>query len=149
MSDACHTRASQVVLVLKNLPANAEELRDPGLIPGLGRPAGGGHSHPPHSSCLENPMDRGAWWAAVHGVTRVRHNWSDLAGRHTHVTRHYSDKAVEEAPHARALRVPASHPSRLLLPSKARFADPAPTVCLWGHPRVIQDPSFKHNARVQ
>ena len=74
MSDTRHPRASQVVLVLKNLPANAEELRDPGLIPGLGRPAGGGHGHPPHSSCLENPMDRGAWWAAVHGVTRVRHD---------------------------------------------------------------------------
>ena len=44
--------------------------RDPGLIPGLGRAPGGGHSNPFQYSCLENPMDRGAWWATVHGVTK-------------------------------------------------------------------------------
>ena len=43
---------------------------DVGSIPGLGRSPGGGHGKPLHYSCLENPMDRGAWWAIVHGVTK-------------------------------------------------------------------------------
>jgi len=43
---------------------------DPGLIPGSGRSPGGGHSNPLQYSCLENPVDRGAWWATVHGVTK-------------------------------------------------------------------------------
>ena len=54
------------VLVVKNLPANAGDKRDAGLIPGWGRSPGGGHSNPLRSSCLENPMDRGAWRAMVH-----------------------------------------------------------------------------------
>ena len=47
---------------------------DLGSIPGLGRSPGGGNGNPLQYSCLGNPMDRGAWWAAVHGVTRVRHD---------------------------------------------------------------------------
>ena len=61
--------ASQGALVVKNLPANAEETRDAGLIPGLGRSPEGGHSNPLQYSCLENPMDRRDWWATVHVVT--------------------------------------------------------------------------------
>ena len=53
--------------MVKNAPANAE---DAGLIPGLQRPTGGGSGNPLYYSCLENPMDRGAWWATVHGVTK-------------------------------------------------------------------------------
>ena len=53
--------ASQVVLVVKNLPANAGHVRDMGSIPGLGRSPGGRHGNPLQYSCLENPMDRGAW----------------------------------------------------------------------------------------
>ena len=59
---------SQVVLVVKNLPANAGDVRDTGSIPGLERSPGGGHDNPFQYSCLENPMDRGAWWATVHRV---------------------------------------------------------------------------------
>ena len=55
-------------LVIKNKPANAEDLRDTGSIPGSGRSPGGGHGNPLQCSCLENPLDRGAWRAAVHGV---------------------------------------------------------------------------------
>ena len=58
-------RASQLVLVVKNLPANAVDLRDAGSIPGLGRSPGGGHGKPLQYSCLENPMDRGAWGPIV------------------------------------------------------------------------------------
>ena len=61
--------ASQVVLVVKNAPANTGEARDKGSILGLGRSPGGGHGNPFQYSCLENPMDRGAWGATVHGVS--------------------------------------------------------------------------------
>ena len=47
----------------KNLPANAKDIRDATLIPGSGRSPGGGHGNPQQHSCLENLMDRGAWWA--------------------------------------------------------------------------------------
>ena len=56
------------VLVVKNPPANAGDKREVGLIPGSRRSPGGGHGNPLQYSCLENPMDRGAWQATVHGV---------------------------------------------------------------------------------
>ena len=73
---------SQVVLVVKNLPANAGEIRDLGSIPGSGRTPGEGNGNPLQCSCLENPRDRGAWRATVHGAARVPH---DLAteGQHS------------------------------------------------------------------
>ena len=57
-----------MVLLVKNLPANSGDIRDAGSIPGRGRPPGGGHGNPLQYSCLEKPMDRGAWRATVHGV---------------------------------------------------------------------------------
>jgi len=59
--------------VLKNLPTNAG---DTSLIPGSGRSPGGGNGNPLQYSCLENPMDRGGWWAIVHGVTK---SWTRLS----------------------------------------------------------------------
>ena len=59
--------------MVRNLPANAgdiRDVRDAGLIPGSGRSPGGGHGNLFRYSCLENPMDRGAWWATVHGVAK-------------------------------------------------------------------------------
>ena len=53
--------ASQVVLVIKNPPANAGDVRDVSLIPGSGRSPGGRHGNPHQYSCLENPMDREDW----------------------------------------------------------------------------------------
>ena len=61
-----------MVIVVKNLPANAEGIRDVGSVPGSGRSPGGGHGNPLQYSCLENPMDRGAWQATVHGVAKSR-----------------------------------------------------------------------------
>ena len=52
----------------KNLPASAGDVRDAGSIPVLGRSPGEGHGNALQHSCLENPMDRVAWWAIVHGV---------------------------------------------------------------------------------
>ena len=54
------TGASKVVLMVKNPPANAGDIRDMGSVPGSGRSPGGGHGNPLKYSCLENPMDRGA-----------------------------------------------------------------------------------------
>ena len=60
-------------MVKKKSTHNAEDL---GSIPGLGIPLGEGNGNPLPYSCLENPMDRGAWWAAVHGVTK---SWTQLS----------------------------------------------------------------------
>ena len=57
--------ASQVAPVVKNLPIRARDIRDMGSVPGLGRSPGGGHGNP-LQYCLENPMDRGAWWTTVY-----------------------------------------------------------------------------------
>ena len=57
-----------IALFVRNLPANAGDIRDMGLIPGLGRFPGGGNGNPFQYSCLENPMDRGAWRVTVHGI---------------------------------------------------------------------------------
>ena len=62
--------ASQVVLVIKNPPTSAGDIRNLGLIPGLGRSPGGGHDNPLQYSCLENPTDRGPWQAMVHRVAK-------------------------------------------------------------------------------
>ena len=64
------SRASQVALIVKNPPANAGEVRDEDSISESGRCPGGGHGKPPQYSCLENPMDRGAWQARVHKVSK-------------------------------------------------------------------------------
>ena len=68
--------------VVKNLPANAGDTGDLGLIPGLGRSPGKGNGTPFQYSCLENPMNRGAWWATVFGVAK---SWTRLSTlTHTH-----------------------------------------------------------------
>ena len=61
--------ASKVVLVVKNPPANAGDTEDVGSIPALGRSPGGGNGDPLQYPCWDNPMDGGAWWGTVHGVT--------------------------------------------------------------------------------
>ena len=69
MTSLCHW-ASQVVLVVKNLPASAEHIRNMGLIPGRGRSPGGGQGDPLQYSCPDNPMDRGAWQITVYRVAQ-------------------------------------------------------------------------------
>ena len=68
--------ASQLALVVKNPPASAEDVRDAGLIPGLGRSPGGRNGNLLQYSCLGNLMDRGAWWDTVHGVAK---SWTQLS----------------------------------------------------------------------
>ena len=69
--------ASQAVLVVKNSPTNAGDIRNMGLIPGSGRSPGGRHGNPLQYSCLENPRDRGAWQATFHRVAKsqTRPKW--------------------------------------------------------------------------
>ena len=67
--------APQVALVVNNPPANVGDIRDLGLIPGLGRSPEGGRGNPLQYSCLENSMDRGAWRATLHGVAK---SWTRL-----------------------------------------------------------------------
>ena len=61
--------------VVKNMPANGGDV---GLIPRLGRSPGEGNRNPLQDSCLENPMDKGAWWATVHGVAKSRTRLSNF-----------------------------------------------------------------------
>ena len=69
-----------MTLVVKDSPAGR---RDMGWIPGSGRSPGGGTGNPLQYSCLENPMDRGAWQAAVHGVTKS-HNMTEVTWHTAH-----------------------------------------------------------------
>ena len=74
--------------MLKNLPADAGDARDVGSLSGSGRSPGGEHGNSLQYSCLENPMDRGAWQATVHRVIKSWTQLSDLACVHTHTHTH-------------------------------------------------------------
>ena len=86
--------ASQVVLVLKNLPTNARDTGDMGSIPESGRPSGEGHGNPLQYSCLVNPVDRGAWWSMVHMVAK---SWTLLKLLSTHSSVQFSRSVVSDS----------------------------------------------------
>ena len=67
-----HTYGFPGSSVVKNPPANAGASRDAGSIPGWGLSPGGGNGNPLQYACQDNPMDRGAWWATVHGVAKTQ-----------------------------------------------------------------------------
>ena len=73
-----------MALAVKNLPANAGDIRDVSLIPGVGGPPGVGNGNPLQYSCLENPMDRGAWQATVHRVAKCRTRLKQIGTAHIH-----------------------------------------------------------------
>ena len=75
--------AFQVVLVVKNPPANAGDIRDMSSIPGSERSPGGGHGNSLQYSCLENPMTGGAWWTTVYGTAE---SWTQLKRLSTYLT---------------------------------------------------------------
>ena len=77
-------RVSQVVLVVKNPPANAGNIRDAGWIPGLGRSSGGGHGYPLQYSCLENPVERRDWCATVDRIAKNLTVLNHFACIHVH-----------------------------------------------------------------
>ena len=70
--------------MVKNLPATARDTSDVGLMPGWGRFPGGGNENPLQYSCLKSSMERGAWQATVHGVTKSQ---TRLKGLSTHIHR--------------------------------------------------------------
>ena len=76
--------ASQVALVVRNRPVNAGDVRDMGLIPGSGWSPGGRHGNPLQYSCLETPMDTGAWRATIHRVTKSRIRLKQLSTHSVH-----------------------------------------------------------------
>ena len=71
--------------MVKNLPANTGDVKDAGLILGSGRSSGGGHGNPLQYSCLENPMDRGAWQAMGHRVVKSQTQLKRLGTNVTNV----------------------------------------------------------------
>ena len=75
---------SQVAQAVKNPPASAGDAGNRGSIPASGRSPGKGNGSPLQYSCLENPMDRGAWWATVHGVTK---SWTQLRDTAQHTVK--------------------------------------------------------------
>ena len=87
--------------MVKNPPASAGDMRDLGSIPGSGRSPGGGHDNPLQCSCLENPTDRGAWWAIVHRVDRgawwvhrVAKSLTRLKQLSTHIKRNDTNELI-------------------------------------------------------
>ena len=74
------------MLVVKNPTANAGDIRDTGLVPGLERFPEGGQGNPLQYSCLEDPMDRGAWWVTVHGITKSQTQLKPLS-MHTNTSK--------------------------------------------------------------
>ena len=85
--------ASHVALMIKNLSANAGDIGDAILIPGLRRLPGGGHGNPLQHSCLEDPMKRGAWQATVHQVTKSQ-TWLKWLNMHVHTHTHTHTQVV-------------------------------------------------------
>ena len=75
--------------MIKNPPASARDLRDVGSTPGSENSPEGGHGTPLQYSCLENPMDRGAWCTTVHGVTKSQ---TQLKGLGTHLLKEHLSK---------------------------------------------------------
>ena len=76
----------------KNPSAKAGNIRDPSSIPGLGRSPGAGHGNPLQYSCLDNPMDRGAWWAAV---TRIAKSLGFMSEATEHAHARHSTNIVQ------------------------------------------------------
>ena len=82
------TRGFPTGAVVKNPPSTAGDARDVGSVPGLGRSPGGGNGNPHQFSCLENSMDRGGWWATVHGVAKSQKQLITHTHTHTHIYTH-------------------------------------------------------------
>ena len=81
--------------MVKNLSANAKDIRDMSSIPGLGQSLGGGNGNPVQYSCLENPMDRGAWWATAHRVTQ---SWIQLKQISMHIQAPFIYELIKSPP---------------------------------------------------
>ena len=90
----------------KNLPVNEGDVKDAVSIPGLGKCPGEEHSNPLQYSSLENPMDRGAWWAIVHGIEKNQTRLKQLSTEHQYLTHAFQNKMFKKE---------ATLPSRVFL----------------------------------
>ena len=102
IGDGIRSPPFKVAPVVKNPPASAGNTRDTGLIPGSERSTGVGNGNPRQYSCLGNPMDRGAWWAAVYGVAK---SWTRMS---THALPYHHPLGLEQGscgPWSRSERV--------------------------------------------
>ena len=97
-----------MALVVKNLATNAGDIRDTSSIPGSGRSPGGGHGNPLQYSCLENPVDRGTWWAIVHWVTKSQTwmKWRSTIGilKISTATRNFPSGSSDKEPACQSMR---------------------------------------------
>ena len=101
-----------MVLVIKNLPACAGDIREVESIPGSGRFPGGGHGNPLQCSCLENPVDRGAWRATVHGVTK---SWTRLSNSaHMHLEGEWDEGCLGNLIQPVSFKMPLTTENRAL-----------------------------------
>ena len=149
------SKASQVALMVKNLPVNGGDI-DAGSTPGLGRSPGGGYGNPLQYSCLEDPMDRGAWQATVHRVTKsqTRLKWlgmhtcmsfSRMHRKHSGFLPRFYDPQVQLIP--QLLWVLAPRDSQLLIasrellhPGSYKLPTPAPHPLHWAaHSQWLMD----------
>ena len=106
--DRANVRASHVEQVVKNPPANSGDIRDVGLISGLGRFPERGHGNPFQCSCLENSMDRGAWWGLQSmRLQSLEHDWSDST--HTCRANVYGQLSVNQTYNSSILWSPTHH----------------------------------------
>ena len=92
--------------MVKYLPANARDAGDAGLIPQLGRSPGEEHGNPLQYSCLENPTDRGAWWAAVHGVAKESDTTDHLNNNNNKMVRTCLSEMMSESEVAQSCLTP-------------------------------------------
>ena len=112
----------ELVLVVKNQPASTGNLRNTGSIPGSERFPGGGHGNPLQYSCLENPMDRGGWWATVHRVAKSQtqmkplsmHAFTDINSRDSNAKGQHNDNNFLPSPPKALLPYPGSGYSDIL-----------------------------------
>ena len=126
--------------MVKNPPASEGDARDSVSVPGWGRSPGGGHGNPLQHSCLESPMDRGAWWAAIRGVTKNRTRLS------THTHTYTPQKVISLSSSVQALHVtapslalpgPAPQPTEDLAVRAAEVPVPSPPAASAAAPAVL------------
>ena len=122
-------RASQGGTSGKDLPASAGDIRDVGLIPESGRSPGGGHGNPLQYSCLENPMDRGAWRDTVHVVAKSLERLSMHACEVLLLWRYLSRRIPSPLPDLRGMLF-----SLLLGPWDPQIQEPQPHPRPWSKP---------------
>ena len=104
----------------KNQPANAGDIRDAGLIAGSGRSPGGGHGNPLQNSCLENPKDRGAWWATLCRVAESQ-TWLKRLSTHAHGVGNGALVSLGRGDTAQSSRRPSSQDSQGRVPDRGEL----------------------------